>query len=536
MSTALAQDYGAPGRPRSAGVSDNAYIKAISSDGAGGFHVTYVLGSVERSVHFVANDFAAGTSSTTYYKEDQDGSRYWLWSGTRAFHRSNRNMGSTEFAYFDVNGTVFADAGRDNDARYYFTYGVRTDGDSLPAGDARYGGRMYADVYPLDDPRLTARTRVWGDVRLTVDFGAGSVEGKIVRFRLREPGLDTVTLPASEYFDIADGEIVDGQFTASLTGKGTEASAWQGDVLGEFYGPAAEEVGGVLNATSNDSVMSGWFGGDAFDLAPQVFQGDVSAPLTVAVDRDFTTTSATEAPNATVTSVRSDGANGFNVTYMVDGQQETVHLREEDAGFFGLLGINYSVRQGEMAYTLDDAAGSLSGSPEFSHFNVNGWSVVDYASDGRTRSVKRGFLTYGVATDVGDLPTGTADYSGRVEGNTWDGPSFTTNRGSFTGDLSLTANFDAGSVGGSVTGIQYQAPGESAASPLGASFSFDSGTITGNGFSADLAGPDDGTGRYEGSADGQFFGPAAAEVGGVFQGTHTGNSTVLHGWFGGEKQ
>ena len=44
------------------------------------------------------------------------------------------------------------------------------------------------------------------------------------------------------------------------------------------------------------------------------------------------------------------------------------------------------------------------------------------------------------------------------------------------------------------------------------------------------------TGRYEGTASGQFYGPAAAEVGGVFQGTHTGESSVLQGWFGGTKQ
>ena len=145
-------------------------------------------------------------------------------------------------------------------------------------------------------------------------------------------------------------------------------------------------------------------------------------------------------------------------------------------------------------------------------------------------------MTYGVATEVADLPTGSATYSGRVAGNEWDGPSFITNRGSFNGNLSLTANFDAGSVGGSVTGIQYRAPGETDFGPFGGSLSFDNGAISGDGFTADLAGPQGQTGRYEGTASGQFYGPAAAEVGGVFQGTHTGESSVLQGWFGGTKQ
>ena len=35
---------------------------------------------------------------------------------------------------------------------------------------------------------------------------------------------------------------------------------------------------------------------------------------------------------------------------------------------------------------------------------------------------------------------------------------------------------------------------------------------------------------------GQFFGPAAAEVGGVLQGTRTGDNSVVYGYFGGTKQ
>ena len=44
---------------------------------------------------------------------------------------------------------------------------------------------------------------------------------------------------------------------------------YEGGILGEFYGPAAEEVGGVLNASRNDRVMHGAFAGK---------QGDADAP------------------------------------------------------------------------------------------------------------------------------------------------------------------------------------------------------------------------------------------------------------------
>ena len=59
-------------------------------------------------------------------------------------------------------------------------------------------------------------------------------------------------------FEITDAEILDGRFTAKLKGKDSDENAmmddqsvlgYVGDVLGEFYGPGAEEVSGVLNGS-----------------------------------------------------------------------------------------------------------------------------------------------------------------------------------------------------------------------------------------------------------------------------------------------
>ena len=57
--------------------------------------------------------------------------------------------------------------------------------------------------------------------------------------------------------------------TATLTGMDSNANApmdmtvndYKGGILGEFYGPNAEEVGGVWNATRDrdDRVMAGAF-------------------------------------------------------------------------------------------------------------------------------------------------------------------------------------------------------------------------------------------------------------------------------------
>ena len=63
------------------------------------------------------------------------------------------------------------------------------------------------------------------------------------------------------------------------------------------------------------------------------------------------------------------------------------------------------------------------------------------------------------------------------------------------------------------------------------------GAISGNEFTADLAGSID-PGTFDGDMSGQFFGPAAAEVGGVMSGEYAkpGETVVLHGFFGGKQQ
>ena len=378
-----------------------------------------------------------------------------------------------------------------------------------------------------------------GDLELTVEFSGGSLAGAIVRLRVRGPGEDNYALaPASQSFEIADGRIVNGQFTATLTEVNPTGSELQGGVLGEFYGPAAEEVGGVLSGTSLDEVMTGYFGGKRYSLDPVTPQGTLSPPLSAVVNRDYIADAVQQDPDSRITAIQSDGADGFNVTYVIDGQEEMVHLRATDVTRFNQIGIVYRrpTADGRGLHVLNEVTGSFSGSPDFSYLDINGWGANGYAADGTISWVKRGFLSYGVATDVADLPTGTATYSGHAAGEEWNGVSFNRNRGSFTGNLSLMANFDANSVNGSITGIQYRPPGESDFVPGDVSLSLDNGSISGSGFSAELTGTPGQTGRYEGTANGQFYGPAAAEVGGVFQGTHTGEGTVFTGWFGGEKQ
>lgn len=518
-------------QPQSAAIGDDANIKAISSDGANGFRVTYVVGDEEETVHFVASDFAAGTSSTSYYKE-ANGRRYWLWSYTGSMTGSQKNRGSTLFRYFDANGAAISIDRVTNSQ--YMTYGLRTGADALPAGTAHYGARMYADVWGSDAPSINQRTRVWGQVRLTVDFGAGSLDGDIRGFRNQEPGQSIVTVPATVYADIADGRIVGGQFTATWTqvNPGLDAGeVFSGDIFGEFYGPNAEEVGAVLNGSNDDSVIAGWIGG--VRPTPSVPAGDL-AVLSSGSHQDLSGSTATAATGS-VAAIAGDGADGFNVTYTIGTDTHRVHLGADDFGgnTTAYRERNYYERTGNREFQLFDQSRSFFGNPEFSHFSVNGWAIVNYTDENAVDDFHLGYAVYGSPTEASAMPAGTATYAGRMfaQRQPPNRPG-RGNRGSLRGDLMLNANFDQGTVGGSVDNLQYLPPGRSWVPAQARSWTIENGSITGNALSADVTA----AGVFDGDMEGRFFGPDAAEVGGTIQGTGLSDNAVVWGYFGGRKQ
>ncbi len=132
---------------------------------------------------------------------------------------------------------------------------------------------------------------------------------------------------------------------------------------------------------------------------------------------------------------------------------------------------------------------------------------------GTTIDATQRFFVYGVPTAASAMPTsGTASYTTTLDGFL----ASDTGLYSLGGTSSFTANFGASTVAVSL-------------SPVGIDVATDAvqsfGTLTGNGtitaasssFASTLSG-----GGYNGSINGQFFGPSAAEVGGSFS---FGNAT-----------
>ena len=233
--------------------NDIDYDGDIDGDIVGG-RVTYVVGGKEVTVQFTDADRDTPDYGPSWTKTI-DGTEYWgwlYWGNERQEHG-------------------FAFIGGIPGYRLYAHFGERTEAADLPSGTAVYEGGMRGDTHLTNDPSLSGRERMGGSLRLTANFDESSLEGRISDIRVR--GQDESAwsnLPGTTYFEIGHGQIVDGQFTASLTGMDSNAGTssmnetvrdYEGSVLGEFYGPEALEVGGVLNASRDDRVMAGAFGG-----------------------------------------------------------------------------------------------------------------------------------------------------------------------------------------------------------------------------------------------------------------------------------
>ena len=240
---------------------DNDYVKTIMDNGNGGVLVTYVVDGKEQTVDFLETDFLEDEG---FFEKATESHSLWDYSGWFE--------DTPQYMYLSLNGFYASDSGTPA-TRMRVAWGARTPAANLPVGTATYSGRMGADVFQQGNRTTNLRNRLDGSLNLTANFTQSSIEGTITDLVIRryDDSRTREDLPASTHFAITNGQITDGQFTASLTGMDTNAAAplresvrgFEGGVIGDFYGPAAEEVGGVLSARRDEDLrlMTGTFGG-----------------------------------------------------------------------------------------------------------------------------------------------------------------------------------------------------------------------------------------------------------------------------------
>ena len=218
---------------------DATRVTAIELDHAGGLYVTYLIDGVGQRVHLTAADEIRGgyrkTSDGTYYSIGPDHvvhgvgahARFWL-------------------AYSEHRGTLW---------RGHIVYGNSTA--VLPAGAAHYDGTMFAERWGSGH-----RGAYRGGLLLTTNFDNRSIHGIVHSMQLRDTGAYEDT---NAEILIQNGTIASSgnRFDAELIGR-NDLDGLEGRTTGQFFGPDASEVGGVISATEMDDTgtplrLNGYF-------------------------------------------------------------------------------------------------------------------------------------------------------------------------------------------------------------------------------------------------------------------------------------
>ena len=559
---------------------EEAYVESVTSDGAAGYSVVFVVDGQKTQVDFEAADWVWIPGEIDYYQKTVGSTTYGF--AHAPIYEGDRVPKVVHRRYFQL----FAwDTG---ELRGYAALGALTPSQTLVnLGSATYEGHIIAERHNnFTDPNFReVRDLIWGRLTLEADFSASTISGEVGNLAIRPAAGTWTQAPDTNSIAISNGDIDGSRFHAEWAGQDTDTSSaledsfrgFEGSMLGEFYGPNGEEVGGVFTGerAATDQVINGRFGGESQTAAaarmavqtaagrdngisvsqdPAVYADSSSdtlasllpdgntafAPITAAIQRDWDNNEFRQPANgaAFVKSISSDGANGFNVTYVIDGRDTTVHFSADT--WSEQCCYNVSRRGGDnniwrfkdywlWAHTdsfYDDPSDRTSGSPEFAYFDINGWLVNQPGDE------FRGYSVYGAQTRPENLPTGSATYYGRMTASMWLGDNSEPepeDRQWVYGTMALNADFDNSEVNGLIDQLAVQVgdfsePAEAMAA--GNSIDISNGVIADGGFTADWAGMDTdvNSSPYEtvrgftGAMLGQFYGPAAEEVGGVMNG------------------
>ena len=599
LSAGIDRDLGR--EPRTT-LSTNFFVKNIRTNDDRAYVITYVLQGREKDLILDRSECTRSECRVTV-----DGNHFFFWSWTDDVVDDDRRDGRGEFEYMASLNLTHTQG--DNNYRNWFVFGVRSE--ELQEGHATYHGRFRARSYKTADPDRGERRNYRGTVRLVADFDTSQLDGRIfsisgtptpnawadeLRYRELELSGRISSLQAQQAYQVAigspdpafdrriagvesqlselrsnppsppyelwptshirlqNGNIVNGQFTATLSGEDDGNAPFDksirdfdGHVLGEFYGPNGEEVGGVITATrdlngeENDRVLYGFLGNRKVG---RLTDGADENALMQGVDRDFSLAPGTTDPLARANPTVKATADGFEITYEIDGGEQTVTVGEQDLGHNATRPTSYVVQPtGDSRFQLSSpATGSFTGPSLYEHFDINSWfhALYDPNNTRVITSSSYGYLVYGDRTE--EMPTtGQATYTGELGAHEWptDDAVFTQDPPvtHYKGDLGLTAIFGSGKVSGRITALKSRRGNQSndMFSDVDGGLNVFNGDINGHGFSAfNLEGHGDLNG-FRGSVEGAFYGPGAGEVGGVLWAENTRRNRLLTGWFGAKR-
>lgn len=387
----------------------------------------------------------------------------------------------------------------------YHVYGMPTpDADVPRTGNAGYALRFDGRVV---DPDYLNPFIIGGTGILRADFATGALDL-------------TGSLNIHENYFMSGRQPV--TFTSALNGTGTLSSTtnsfngslsfggvgnYTGTFDGKFFGPTAQEVGGVFSAKDNNGSAAGNFVGRRDDTI---------------TDADRTLAGATEPLNLTGYSIR-DGIYVNAVAARFDPATGNYRVTFDRGGINENSFTLSETRRDSANSTPSRDAYYFAGDPGLRGFlsvvgEDNPEIQLSYLTFGRIQRLDRSgnafsnyYTVFGLETPSSTLPrAGNATYSGILIGDGYN--ANTGYRGTVSGTSSIDADFGMGSL----IMILNMEQDDAAGTAIG-TFQYD-GTIANNGFFGSIDRMT--SGGPTGNMRGGFFGPNADEYGAVFDVLH----------------
>lgn len=142
--------------------------------------------------------------------------------------------------------------------------GTETTPEYVDAQDATATYSGYAEArFLYEDETNDDRYSIGGDLELTANFSANEISGSVDNLEREDRIGGTWSAPVgiAGTIDFESGTIAGNQFSGNLAGTGLPAGH-SGTYEGKFFGPKANEVGGVISATGPGVVGTGFFSAD----------------------------------------------------------------------------------------------------------------------------------------------------------------------------------------------------------------------------------------------------------------------------------
>jgi len=412
-----------------------------------------------------------------------------------------------------------------------FVFGSLTPDAAMPrAGTAHWLTDIFGlYLTPGDELRIISAA---GD--FDVDFSANAYVAKA--FVTQDDYITGGGVTGALYFQSGGQISSNGSFSGPFTYGGT-TGLLTGSMSGSFYGPNAQEVGGIFNASGTGGTLTGSFTGQQSTLTAtsdgvEVVSLTAAAKTEILHDNNsawlyyqsrddvagLSTASVLQTSAAAVITPTGVGeVDSTSYAYMPNAADRTANQRANFDTYAKTIAGNPTTIS---IYKIGSANSELA----LTYTSFFSWSSVQNSTAGNTQIVDANvyYVPFGIKTadNLMAARTGGAQYNGVAYGSAVDMAGL---KYDITGTSRFDINFSAQTYSGALT-LNAALSGGGSTQSLGA-FNFASTLVSGNMLSADL--PHGSNWGGSNSIQPQFYGPMGQEIGAAFQ-MVTGPNTDSH--------